>query len=134
MRGMCLGKHFFMGDRVCVFKSQCLTQVLKTSKKVCVKENSDLQLFSQFFGNCHCYVQIKSSDYCEGVIANYLNLCKYNFNSALFTRSLEGSHFRYRESLPVSHQDLQISKQICFQKSPLVIFPPTPMYLKSDKL
>ena len=84
----------------------------KTSKKVWVKESKHAYLFSQWFGNSHSCVQIKSSDYCDGVSvkSKYLNSYDYIFNSVLFITSLEGSYFPSRERIPVSHQNNQTSK------------------------
>ena len=64
--------------------------------------------------NNHSCVQIKSSDYCDGVSAKvkYLNSYDYIFNPKLFIISLEGNHLGSRENMPVAHQNSQTSKEI----------------------
>ena len=73
-----------------------------------------MYLFSECFGNSHFYVQKKSSDDCHGVSANlkYLTSCYYIFNPVLFIISFEGSPFGSKESMPVSYQNSQTSKEI----------------------
>ena len=103
-----------MSNRVCVFKSHHLIQEPKTSKTACVKVSKYLYLFAECFGNSHSYVQKKSSDDCHGVSANlkYLTSCYYIFNPILFIISFEGSPFGSKESMPVSYQNSQTSKEI----------------------
>ena len=86
----------------------------KTRKKACVEENKHLYLFSLCFGNSHSCVQIKPSDYCDGISAKleYLNSYDHTFNTVLFIISSEDSHFGSTENMPVSHQDSQTSKEI----------------------
>ena len=57
---------------------------------------------------------IKSNDYCDSasVKLKYINSYDYNFDFVLFVVSLEDSHFECRESMLVSHQNLQIPKEI----------------------
>ena len=76
--------------------------------------NTYLYLFSQCFGSSLSCVQIKSSDYCDDASAKlkYLNSYEYIFNPALFIINLEGRHFGSRESIPISHQNSQTSKEI----------------------
>ena len=79
-----------------VFSSHAIVfRFLEIVKKLCVKESKHLNLFSQCFGNFYSSVQIKSSDYWDGVSSKlkYLNVYHYIFNFALFFISLEVSHF-----------------------------------------
>ena len=105
--------QLFTGDSVFIFKTHHGIQVTKTSKRVCAKDNKHVYLFSQCFGNSHSCVQIKSSDYCDGVSAKlkHLNSYDYFFNPVLFIICLEGSHFRSMESIFVSRQNSQASKE-----------------------
>ena len=105
---------FFTSDRVCVFKSHHRISVPKTSKKACIKVSKQLYWFSQCSRNSHSCVQIKSSDYCDGVFAKlkYLNSYDYIFNPVFFIISLEGSHFGSRENLHVWQENSQTSKEI----------------------
>ena len=50
----------------------------------------------------------------DGVFAKwkYINSYDYVFNPVLFVISVEGNHFGSRESMPVSQQKRQISKEI----------------------
>ena len=68
-------------------------------------------LLSQCFGNSHSCLQIKASDYCDGVSAElkYLNLYDCIFNPVFFIISLEGSH---SQTIFFSHQNSQTSKGI----------------------
>ena len=79
----------------------------------CIKENKHVYLFSLCFGNSRSCVQIKSSDYCDGVSVKlkYLNLYDYIFNPVPFIISLEDSHFGSRENMPASHQNNEILKK-----------------------
>ena len=85
----------------------------KTGKKSFVKNCKYLYWFSQCFGTCQSYVQINSSDYCVDASSKlkYLNSYDYVFNPVLFIVSLEGSHFWFRESMSLSHQDSQTSRE-----------------------
>ena len=79
-----------------VFSSHAIVfRFLEIVKKLCVKESKHLNLFSQCFGNFYSSIQIKSSDYWDGVSSKlkYLNVYHYIFNFALFFISLEASHF-----------------------------------------
>ena len=79
-----------------------------------VKASKHLCLFSQCFGNFYYCIQIESSDYYNRVSAKlkYLNSYDYDFDPVLFIISLEGSLFGARESMSVSHQNSQTSKEI----------------------
>ena len=70
-------------------------------------------LISLSIGNSYSCVQIKSSDYCDGVSAKLKYLKSYDciFNPVPFV-SLEGSHLGSRENTPVSHQKSQVSKEM----------------------
>ena len=94
-----------------VFRNLKLVKEKEKEKK---KGKKHVYFFSLCFGNSHFCVQIKSSDYFDGVSAKlkYLNLHDYIFNPVLFIISLEGSHFGSRESMPVSNQLNQTSKEI----------------------
>ena len=70
-----------MGGRVCVFKFHHRIQLPKTSKNTCFKGKTHSYLFSYYLYN---FVQLKSSDYYDGVSAKlkYLNAYDYIFNPA----------------------------------------------------
>ena len=104
-----------------VFSSHTIAcRYLKLIKRPALR-NIHLCLFSQCFGNSFSCVKIKVSDYCNGVSAEleYLSSYEYNFNPVLFIISLEGSHFGSRESIPISHQNSQTSKEILLGSSVL---------------
>ena len=96
----------------------------KTSKNTCVKESKYLYLYFQCNGNSHSFVQINLSDCYNGVSVKLKYLSSYDhevintlwydyiFNPVLFIISLEGSHFGYRVSMLVSHQNSQTIKEI----------------------
>ena len=72
-----------------------------------------MNLFSQCFRNSHFSFQITSTsrDYCDDIsvhISSYDYIC----NPAFVIISLGSSHFGSRESMPVSHQNGETSKDI----------------------
>ena len=78
-----------------------------------IKLGNHLYLFPQCFGTSYSYVQVMSSDFCDGVFAmfKYLNSYYDIFNPVLFIISLESSNFGSRESM-FHMKNSQTSKDI----------------------
>ena len=70
--------------------------------------------FYQCFGNSRSCVQIKSIYYCNNlsVKLKYLNSYDYIFHPMFSIKSWKGSNSRCRESMSVSYQNNQTSKEI----------------------
>ena len=93
------------------------SHTLAVNCEILVKRRASKQALYLFFRcleNTHSCIQIRSSDYCDGVSVTfkYPNSYNYIFNIVHFTRILKGSLFGSWESIPVSHQNSQTSKEI----------------------
>ena len=111
-------KNLLSWVRRCVFSrlTHHRTQLPKSSTKPCVKESQHAYLFYQCFRNWHFFGNSysHSHNYCNGVFLKlqYLNSYGYIFNTRIFIVSLKNSHFGSQESMPVSYQNNETSKEI----------------------
>ena len=83
-----------------MWNAACIKSYLTSCFKSCVRESKHVYLFFQCFGNFHFCVEIKSSNYSDGVSLKlkYLNSYEYISNPGLFIISLERRHFGSRKA------------------------------------